>query len=63
LDSVVLLKHIGQSYPKNYNQQKRECLQAWKEKNGKDATYSALIKAAEDAKDQKLADNVKAMLT
>ena len=33
----------------------------WKEMKGKEATYQALIKAAEDAKAQNLADSVRAM--
>ena len=34
----------------------------WKERKGNEATYSALITAAEKAKDQQLADRVKAMI-
>ena len=34
----------------------------WKEMKGKEATYQALIKAAEDAKAQSLADSVRAIL-
>ena len=46
----------------DYGKQKRECLEVWKETKGNDATYSALITAAEKAKDQQLADRVKAMM-
>ena len=34
----------------------------WKEVKGKEATYRALVTAAEKARDQRLADNVKDML-
>ena len=46
----------------DYGQQKRECLEVWKEMKGNEATYGALITAAEEAKDKKLADGVRAML-
>ena len=46
---------------KDYGMQKQECLEVWKEIKGKEATYSALISAAEDAKAQRLADSVKAL--
>ncbi|CAI8058445.1 hypothetical protein GBAR_LOCUS31785 [Geodia barretti] len=42
--------------------QKRECLEVWKEKRGREATYRALISAAEEAGDQLLADNIRDML-
>ena len=53
---------IRESYPGNYGKQKRECLEVWKETKGNEATYGALITAAEKAKDQQLADRVKAMI-
>ena len=46
----------------DYKQQKHECLEVWKVIKGNEATYSALITAAEMANDQQLADRVKAML-
>ena len=55
-------KEIVQSYPTDYGKQKQECLEVWKEMKGKEATYSALIRAAKDAKSQSLADSVRAML-
>ena len=55
-------KEIVQSYPTDYGKQKQECLEVWKEMKGKEATYSALIRAAEDAKFQSLADGVRAVL-
>ena len=45
-----------------YGDQKQECLEVWKEVKGKEATYRALVTAAEEARDQRLADNVKDML-
>ena len=42
-------------------EKKHECLKVWKEMKGNEATYGALITAAEKAKDQKLADAVKAI--
>ena len=54
-------EEICQSYPRNYRKQKQECLERWKELKGDEATYSALIKAAIKAKDQQLADRVKAI--
>ena len=54
-------KEIVQSYSTDYGKQKQECLEVWKEMKGKEATYQALIKAAEDAKAQSLADSVRAM--
>ena len=53
---------IRKSYPVDYGEQKRECLEVWKETKGNKATYSALITAAEKAKDQQLADRLKAMI-
>ena len=46
----------------HYGKQKQECLEVWKETKGNDATFGALITAAEKAKDQQLADTVKAMI-
>ena len=54
-------REIVQSYSTDYGKQKQECLEVWKEMKGKEATYQALIKAAEDAKSQSLADRVRAM--
>ena len=47
---------------RDYKKQKQECLQEWKELKGKEATYGAFITAAEEAKNQLLADGVRAML-
>ena len=52
---------IAYSSP-DFGLQKRECLEVWKEKRGKEATYRALISAAEVAGDQLLADNIRDML-
>ena len=46
----------------NYGMQKQECLEVWREMRGNKATYNALITAAEKAKNQQLADKVKAMI-
>ena len=46
----------------DYKKQKQECLQEWKELKGTEATYGAFITAAEEAKNQQLADGVRAML-
>ena len=54
-------KEIHNTYH-DYGRQKCECLEVWKELKGNKATYGALIKAAEQAKNQQLADRVKAML-
>ena len=53
---------IRKSYPGDYGQQKRECLEVWQETKGNEATYGALITAAEKAEDKKLADSVRAVL-
>ena len=53
---------VRNSYPGDYGQQKRECLEVWKEIKGNEATYGALITAAEKAEDKQLADSVRAML-
>ena len=55
-------KEIARSYPGDYGLQKQECLEVWKEKRGEEATYRALISAAEEAKDKELADNIRDML-
>ena len=54
-------ENIRKTYS-DYGEQKRECLEVWQETKGNEATYGALITAAEKAKDQHLADRVKAML-
>ena len=46
----------------NYQKQKRECLEIWKQAKGNEATYSTFITTAEKAKNQQLADGVRAML-
>ena len=56
-------KEIRNSFNGDNGKQKLECLEVWKEMKGKKATYSALIKAAEDALAQNLADSVKDVLT
>ena len=53
---------IRKSYPGQYEEQKCESLEIWKEMQGDGATYGAFITAAEEAKDQQLADGVRAML-
>ena len=52
-------QRIAKSYPGDYGRQKRECLQVWKEMKGAEATYQALISAAEEAENQLLADAVR----
>ena len=52
---------IQKTYP-DYGKQKEECLEVWRQTKGDQATYSALITAAEQAKEQKLADAVKKMI-
>ena len=52
-------KSISESHPKDYEKQKLECLEVWQEEKGNKATYGALIKAAEDARLQDLADGVR----
>ena len=54
-------KEISKTYSL-YGDQKRECLNKWKEEKGKEATYRAFIDAAEKAKNKQLADNVREML-
>ena len=53
---------IRQAYPEDYEKQKRKCLEVWKEMKGNNATYSALITAAEKTGNQWLTDEVKDML-
>ena len=55
-------EEISKSYIREYGEQKCECLNKWKEKKGNKATYRAFIDAAEQAKDKKLADDVREML-
>ena len=54
---------IRMSNPGDYEMQKWECLETWKRINRGNATYSALIKAAEQVDDKMLADGVRAMVT
>ena len=54
-------EEIRRSNPGDYGKQKQECLEVWKEMKGNEATYRALIKAAEEAKFKKMADDVKAV--
>ena len=54
-------RKIIKSHRKDYGEQKFECLGVWKDMKGKEATYEALINAAEDANIQSLADSVRAM--
>ena len=53
--SRVQKREIANSYPRDYGKQKQECLEVWKEVMGPEATYSALISAAEDAKHKNMA--------
>ena len=56
-------EEIRRSCPGDYGKQKQECLEVWKQTKGNEATYCALITAAEDAKQQTLADGVRSLLT
>ena len=56
-------KEIHMSHPGDYGKQKWECLEMWKNMKRKKATYNALISAAEEMGDQKLASGVRAMLS
>ena len=47
---------------RDYGKQKEECLEKWKQKKGKQATYGALIAAAKATKDTMLADGVSEMI-
>ena len=71
-DWESLRPYLGLSHPqeaeihkthRDYGKQKQECLQEWKELKGNEATYGAFITAAEEARNQRLADGVRAMLT
>ena len=55
-------QQIRRSFPGDYKEQKREFLDVWKQEKGNEATYRAFIKAAQDARNKLLADNVEAML-
>ena len=57
--SAPEMKQIRDSFPADVQKQGRECLQKWKVKQGRAATYQALITAAEEARDQQLADGVR----
>ena len=59
--SRVQKEDIRKTYS-DYAKQKCECLEVWQETKGNEATYGALITAAEKAEDKKLADSVRAML-
>lgn len=55
-------KEIRRNSPDDYGEQKHNCLLKWKKKIGKgNATYEALISAAEEAKNQLLADHVRSL--
>ena len=66
-----LRPHLGLSYAQemdisksakdSYGDQKRAFLYAWKQEKGSEATYQALITAANKIGNIKLADNVKAI--
>ena len=45
-----------------YDDQKREALRMWKRKNGRKATYRALIVVAEQVSDAELAENIEALV-
>ena len=53
---------ICQLYPSDTAKQKHECLEVWKDTEGKEATYRVLIRAAKDAQLQSLADGVLAIV-
>ena len=55
-------EEIARSYSGDYGLQKQECLEVWKKERGREATYRALITAAEEARDKELADNIRVML-
>ena len=57
--SATEMNQLRGSFPADVQKQGRECLQKWKVKQGRAATYQALIIAAKDAKDQQLADSVR----
>ena len=45
-----------------YDDQKREALRMWRRKNGRKATYRALIAVAEQVSDAELAENIEALV-
>ena len=45
-----------------YGDQKREALRMWKERNGRKATYRALIVVAEQVSNVELAENIEALV-
>ena len=47
---------------KTYREQKKECVEEWREQGGEKATYRAFIEAAREAELNGLADKVMAML-
>ena len=47
---------------RDYEEQKRECIEQWRTQEGDKATYRAFINAAREAKMNGLADQVVAML-
>ena len=53
---------IARSHPQDYARQRHKCLQEWRRTKGVGATYQALISAAEEAKQQFLADNVRDLI-
>ena len=52
-------KEIDESFKWDYEAQKMECLEVWKEERGREATYQALISAAEEAENLQLAHTVR----
>ena len=46
----------------DYRGKKRECIEAWRQKEGKKATYSAFVAVAKEAQLQGLADKVMEMV-
>ena len=52
---------IKKSHPGDVEKQARSLLQKWKTAKGNDATYEALITAADDAGDMALADHIRSM--
>ena len=49
-------------HTKSYREQKKECVEEWREQGGEKATYRAFIEAAREAELNGLADKVKTML-
>ena len=56
-------KKIAMQFPGDYDLQKQECLEVWKEMKGMGATYPALIVAAGRAQNEELADRVRSMFS